>query len=78
MGIWHKECVRCDGDIMAFIKVQDDYTGNIRPRLCTMHLDGNTYWAKADGQRINMTEERNRLLRYEDKVKSALEFQARF
>lgn len=78
MSIWHKECIRCDGEIYGFVKIQDDYTGNIRPRLCTLHIDGNTYWSKADGQRIDMTNEREALLRYEDRVRSAIEFQKKF
>ena len=74
MSIWHKEVLRVDGDLKAYIEVQDDFTGNIRGGLRDIHLEGNTYFARADGNRVNVTEARDNFLRYESKVKDALEW----
>ena len=72
MSIWHKEVVRVDGDLKAYIGVQNDYTGQIRYSLRDIHLDGNTYYCRADGQRVFLNTERENWLRHEDEVKSAL------
>lgn len=74
MGIWHKEVIRVNGDLKAYIEVQDDYTGSIRGGLRDIHLDGNTYFVRADGKRIIVTEERQALLNYEDKCKNAIKW----
>lgn len=74
MSIWHKEILRVDGDLKAYIEVQDDYTGNIRGGLRDIHLEGNNYYVRADGNRVDVTEARDNFLRYEDKVKSALDW----
>lgn len=40
MSIWHKEVVRIDGELMAYVGVQDDYYGTIRYGLRNIHLTG--------------------------------------
>lgn len=58
MSIWHKEVVRIDGDLKAYIGVQNDYTGAIKYSLREIHLDGDTYYCRADGQRICLNDAR--------------------
>lgn len=74
MAIWHKEVVRVDGDLKVYIKVQDDYYGTIKGSLRDIHLDGDMYYCRADGHRIDVTDARRNFLAYEDKVKSALDW----
>lgn len=74
MSIWHKEVIRVNGNLMGYIEVQDDYTGHVRPGLRELHLDGNRYYCIADSQHIDVTSEREKLLNYESKCRSAIEW----
>lgn len=74
MGIWHKEVVKVNGDLKAYIGVQNDWTGNIRYGLRDIHIDGNTYYAIADGQHVNVTSQRAQYLNHEGEVERALEW----
>lgn len=74
MSIWHKEVVRIDGELMAYVGVQDDYYGTIRYGLRNIHLTGDTYWCEADHAHVVLNNEREKLLKYEDLCKSAIEF----
>lgn len=68
------ECVRLNGDIMCFVRIQNEWTGEVRNRLCPIHLDGNTYWIKADSQRVKVNRFRDDFIRKEDHIKEALEW----
>ena len=74
MSIWHKEVLRVNGSLKAYIEVQNDWNGAIIGGLRDIHLDGDTYFARADGMRVNVTEDRDRYLQHEDTVKTALEW----
>lgn len=74
MSIWHKEVLRVNGGLKAYIEVQNEWTGAIVGGLRDIHLDGDTYYARADGMRVNVTEDRDRFLRREDEVKTALDW----
>lgn len=72
MSIWYKEVVRVKGCLMAYVEVQNDWTGYVRRVFREIHIDGDRYYVRADGQRIDVTSEREKTLSYEDKVKRAL------
>lgn len=72
MSIWHKEVVRVKGDLMAYVEIQNDWTGDIRGGLRELHIDGDRYYVRADGNRVDVTDDRQKMLDYEDKVKRAL------
>lgn len=74
MGLWNVECVRIDGQIMAAVKMQDDYTGNITLHVRKIYLDGNTYYTNVCKNRIVMTDARARLIEYEGRCRDALEW----
>lgn len=76
MSVWHCECVRVDGELMAAVRIQDDWTGNVRTTLRKIHLDPKTdhYWFSSEGQHVDATELRERFLREEDKIKEALKW----
>ena len=75
MSVYDVEAVRINGDIMAAVRIQDDWSGNIKLNVRRIFPDGNDYYCRCDGQRVKVTEQRRRLLDYEDKVKSAFEWE---
>lgn len=74
MSIWHKEVVRVDGELKAYVGVQNDYTGSIRYDLRNIHLSGDTYYCIADGRHVDLNAERRKLLEYEDKCQRAIKW----
>lgn len=74
MALWHCEVVRLDGELKAYVGIQNDYTGNVSYSLRNLHLDGNNYYIVADGQHIKVNNEVESRLAYEDKIKHALEW----
>lgn len=77
MSVWGAEVVRIDGQLMAAVKIQDDWTGSISLHLRKMYLDGNTYYCNVLKNRVNMTGKRAAYLQYEDRCKDALEWYAK-
>lgn len=55
MGVYDVELVRLDGEIKAYVKIQNDYTGAIIGQLRKIYLDGNEYYIRADGRMVNVT-----------------------
>ena len=49
MSIWGSEIVKADGNLYAYIRVQNDYTGNIAGSFRRIYKDKNGYYAKVDG-----------------------------
>lgn len=68
------EVTRLNGDLYAFIRIQDEWTGNIKEGLRQIKLDGNQYYIRAETQRHNVTPQVTRFKMHEDKIKSALEW----
>lgn len=73
MSIWHTEIVRVNGNLKAYIEIQNDYTGSTKGYLRELHLDGNEYFCRADGHRVPMTKEREKFLIYEARERCAME-----
>ena len=40
MSIWSYDIIRADGNLFAYIRIQDDYTGNIAGRFSKVHQSG--------------------------------------
>lgn len=74
MGVWNVECVKIDGEIMAAVKMQDDWTGHTTLHLRKLHLDGNQYYVNVQKVRINVTDCRDRLIDYEGRCRTALDW----
>lgn len=55
MGVYDVELTRLDGEIKAYVKIQNDYTGAIIGQLRKIYLDGNEYYIRADGRRVNVS-----------------------
>ena len=74
MSIWDTEIVRVDGELKVYVKVQNEVTGGITGCLRNIHLDGNRYYCRADGRRVDVTSKRDAYIRYEGKIDSAMKF----
>lgn len=74
MSIWHKEVIRVNGDLKAYIGVQNDWTGNVRYGIREIHLEGNSYYAMADGKHVDVTKLRDAYIAHEKKVEDALKW----
>lgn len=79
MGIWDTEVIRVDGNLFAYIKVQNDYSGNVSGSFRRIYQDKNGhYYAKADGHNQNMDNQVNRLLADEIKNKEIRDFYKKY
>ena len=78
MSIWHKEVIRVRGDLKAYVEVQNDWTGSITGGLRNIHDKNGHKYVIADTQHIDITEEYNSQIRYEESIKEAFEFKKRF
>lgn len=75
MGIWDTEVIRVDGNLFAYIKVQNDYSGNVSGSFRRIYQDKHGhYYAKADGRNQNMDNQVNRLLANEARHKEIMDF----
>lgn len=76
--IWSKEVIRVDCSLKAYVKIQNDWTGNISGRLYEIkenRADNHvTFYVNADGERQDVTAEREKFLAKEDHIKRALKF----
>lgn len=77
MSIWHKEVVKVNGRLMAYVETQNEYTGATKGGLREIHVDDNRYFCRADGQRVDVTEDRERCIDYENRCKIALDWYSR-
>ena len=75
MGIWDTEIIRVDGNLFTYVRVQNDYNGNISGSFRRVYQDKDKhYYAKADGRNQNMDAQVQRFLAYEIRQKEYKEF----
>ena len=74
MSIYNHEIVRTNGELRCYVEVQNEWTGNVRYRLCTIHLKGDDYFCIADGARIILNREVREFIDHETRVRDALKF----
>ena len=76
MGIWETEVIRVDGNLFAYIRVQNEFTGNISGNFRRIYQDKKDghYYAKADGNNQNLNVAVARFLAQELNHKSYKEF----
>lgn len=58
MGIWETEVIRVDGNLFAYIRVQNEFTGNISGSFRRIYQDKKDghYYAKADGRNQDLSD----------------------
>lgn len=79
MGIWDTEVIRVDGNLFAYIKVQNDYSGNVSGSFRRIYQDKHGhYYAKADGRNQNMDNQVKILLAYEEQTKRIRDFYKKY
>lgn len=49
MSIWDSEVVKADGQLFIYVRVQNDYTGNISGSFRKLYQDKYGWYAKVDG-----------------------------
>lgn len=74
MAIWDVEIVKADGNMYAFIRVQNDFTGNISGSFRRIYKDKNGFYAKVDGSNHYFNNEVARFTAYQEQIRDALEF----
>ena len=56
MSIWDSEVVKADGTLFVYVRVQNDYTGNISGSFRRLYTDKNGWYAKVDGSNHYFTD----------------------
>ncbi len=75
MSLWDNEILRVDGHLFVYVRVQNDYSGNISGSFRRIYQDKKgDYYAKADGNNQNLTNQVNRFLASEIRQKEITDF----
>ena len=74
MSIYSTEITRLNGDLMAFVRIQNDWTGQIRGRIATVISQNGRKHIVADGTKRDVTIQCEDFLRKEEQVKVALDW----
>lgn len=79
MAIWDTEVIRVDGNLFAYVRVQNEYNGNISGSFRRIYQNKNgDYYAKADGRNQNLTKQVNIFLASEIRQKEITDFYHKF
>lgn len=74
MSLYDYQVVRVGSQLMAYVEIQNEYTGQTVKSLKKVRNYGDEYFLRADGRIHNITNAVKRLLQQEDKIKKALAF----
>ena len=74
MSVYDFEITRLNGELKCYVRIQNDWSGQIRDWLRDIFLDGDTYYCKADGARLNLTTAVRDFKLREDKINTALDW----
>ena len=74
MAIWDTEIVRANGVLYAFIRVQNEFTGNISGSFRRIYKDKDGYYAKADGKKQYLTHRVELYCQFESKTRECWAF----
>lgn len=74
MSLYDYQVVRVGSQLMAYVEIQNEYTGQTVKSLKKVRYYGDNYYLRADGRIHNITNAVNRLLAQEEKIKKALAF----
>ena len=50
MGIWDKEIIKANNELYAFLRIQDEFTGNIKNVFKKIYYKDGHHYCKADGK----------------------------
>ena len=74
MGIWDSEIVKVNGELYAFVRVQNDFTGNISGAFRRIYKDKNGYYCKVDGSNKYFNNQVEAFKKRDAEIKTAMEF----
>ena len=72
--IWEIEIIRVDGNLFAYTRIQNEFTGNISGHFRRIYKDKNGYYAKADGRNQYLNSAVDSFLKQETHTKEAIDF----
>lgn len=50
MSIWDKEIIKANGELYCFVRIQNEFTGNISGAFKKVYYKDGHHYCKADGQ----------------------------
>ena len=74
MSLYSLELVRLNGDIKAYVRVQNDWSGQITEGIRNIFLKDDRYYIRVDGQEHNVNRQRDDFLMNEQNIKDALKW----
>ncbi len=74
MSLYDYQVVRVGSQLMAYVEIQNEYTGQTVKSLKKVYNKEFEYYIRADGRIHNITNAVNRLLQQEEKIKKAPAF----
>ena len=72
--IWDAEVLRVDGNLYAYIRVQNEFTGNISGTFRRIYKNKDGYYAQADGKKNYLNSKVDALLAHEARQKDITDF----
>ena len=76
--LYDSEVVRVNGDLYAFIRIQNEFTGNVSGSFRRIYKDKNGYYAKADGKNNYMNSQVQGYIQRESQEKEYRDFYKKY
>ena len=76
--LYDTELVRVDGNLYAFIRTQNEFTGNVSGSFRRIYKDKHGYYAKADGKNNYMTSQVQSFIQREAQEKEYRDFYKKY
>ena len=74
MSLYSLELVRLNGDIKAYVRIQNDWSGQITEGIRNIFLKDDQYYINADGCKHVVNKQRDDFLMKEEHIKDALKW----
>lgn len=74
MSIYNYELTQLNGDIKVFVRVQNDWSGAITEGIRNIFNKNGIYYFRADGQEVNVTEQRAKWIAHEEYIRKAVDW----
>lgn len=74
MSLYSLELVRLNGDIKAYVRVQNEWSGQITEGIRNIFHKDDRYYIRVDGQEHKINHERDQFLMHEQHIKDALKW----
>ena len=72
MSIWDKEIIKANGELYCFLRIQNEFTGNISGTFKKVYYKDGHHYCKADGSTQILDEDVARFKVHESEVKRIL------